>query len=264
MSTDFIHTLLQRESDATRPVLHLFGGPYVSVGRHRIEIPEGSKRLLVFVALRSGRVERPYAAGTLWPGGDDTRAAGNLRSALWRLNKVEADLLETDKHTLALHPRVRVDLHLVADWAGRVAADGAPLADLRTLPRAFDALDLLPGWYDDWALIERERIRQRFLHALEAQSRNLALAGYHAEAVDAALLAVGADPLRESAQRALVQAHLSEGNWTEAHHAYLAYARMLRRELGVEPCREFTELINDHLRMCRPARHPARRAAPVN
>jgi len=39
---------------------------------------------------------------------------------------------------------------------------------------------------------------------------------------------------------------------------------MLRRELGVEPCREFTELINDHLRMRRPARHPARRAAPVN
>ncbi|MGW2995279.1 bifunctional ornithine acetyltransferase/N-acetylglutamate synthase, partial [Streptomyces sp. NPDC001193] len=33
---------------------------------------------------------------------------------------------------------------------------------------AADALDLLPGWYDDWVLLEQERVRQRLLHALEA------------------------------------------------------------------------------------------------
>ena len=52
-------------------VLHLFAGPYVTVGSRRQEVPEGSKQLLAFVALRRRRVERRKAAGTLWPFGDD-------------------------------------------------------------------------------------------------------------------------------------------------------------------------------------------------
>ena len=48
----------------------------------RLNVPEGSKRLLAFVALHSGRVHRWQTAGTLWPDGSDERAAGNLRSAV--------------------------------------------------------------------------------------------------------------------------------------------------------------------------------------
>src|SRR5690242_21218853 len=51
-----------------------------------------------------------------------------------------------------------------------------------------DAIDLLPGWYDDWVLMERERVRQRLLHALEALSGQLAQVGRCAEAVDAAMM----------------------------------------------------------------------------
>jgi DNA-binding SARP family transcriptional activator len=66
-------------------VVHLLAGPYITVGPERREVPEGSKQLLVFVVLRRRRVERRQAAGALWPLGDEERAAGNLRSALWRL-----------------------------------------------------------------------------------------------------------------------------------------------------------------------------------
>jgi hypothetical protein len=79
-----------------RPRLHLLGGPYVVTGTRRIEIPEGSQRLLVFVALNGGRTERKKAAGMLWPSGDDYRAAGNLRSALWRLKRAWIRVLRTD------------------------------------------------------------------------------------------------------------------------------------------------------------------------
>jgi len=48
-----------RSSPGTSPshprVLHLFSGPYVTYGRRRVNVPEGSKRLLVFVALHRGR-----------------------------------------------------------------------------------------------------------------------------------------------------------------------------------------------------------------
>lgn len=251
MFPEIIRVLLHRECHGAQPVLHLFGGPFVSLDGCRIEIPEGSKRLLAFVALHPGRVQRSYAAGTLWPCGDDSRAAGNLRSALWRLNKVGLELLAVDKYALTLHERVLVDLHLVVAWAARVAGEQASIDDLHALPSTPDALDLLPGWYEDWALLERERFRQRLLHALETQSRSLTRRGDHAEAIDAALLVVSADPLRESAQLALVQAHLGENNWTEARRCHDAYAETLRRELDTQPCREFSALLSTHLQMRR-------------
>src|SRR5687767_10453177 len=46
--------------------LCLLGGPFVVKHGQRLEIPEGSKRLLMFVALTGGRVNRRHAAGTLW------------------------------------------------------------------------------------------------------------------------------------------------------------------------------------------------------
>jgi DNA-binding SARP family transcriptional activator len=225
------------------PILHLFGGPHVTLGRQRLEIPEGSKKLLVFVALHRRRVERRHAAGTLWPIGDDVRAAGNLRSALWRLRGAGIELLDVDKWSLALCNEVVVDVHVVSNWAARLIDGTASTEDHAVLPWWTDALDLLPGWYDDWALVERERMRQRVLHALEALSRALVCAGRCAEAVEAAVLAVGAEPLRESAQRTLIEAHFAEGNWVEGWRSFQAYRELVYRELGTEPSADLVALL---------------------
>src|SRR4029079_6557423 len=101
----------------------------------------------------------------------------------------------------------------------------------------------LPGWYDDWAILERERLRQRVLHALEALSPRLGELGRYTDAGDAAIGAIAAEPLRESAQRALIEAHLSEGNWVEAHRGFVNYRDMLRRELGVSPSHELANFV---------------------
>lgn len=228
------------------PVLHLFAGPYVTVGTHRQEVPEGSKQLLAFVALRRRQVDRRHAAGTLWPFGNEERAAGNLRSALWRLRRAGINVLAADKGSLGLRAHVIVDLHLMDQWATRLIQGTAFARDLVISPSVFDALDLLPGWYDDWALMERERMRQRLLHALEALSIRLLSLGRYGEAVDAALLAVGADPLRESAQRVLIEAHIAESNLMEARRSYLAYRDLAQRELGIEPSSELLALLRFH------------------
>ena len=49
------------------------------------------------------------------------------------------------------------------------------------------------------------------------------------------MTAISADPLRETAQRLLIEAHLAERNWHEARRAFGLYRRVLRAELGVEP-----------------------------
>jgi DNA-binding SARP family transcriptional activator len=241
---DVYRNMVSRCVKGGPPVIHLFGGPYVTLGGQRRDVPEGSKRLLALVALRRKRVERRHAAGTLWPFGDDNRAAGNLRSALWRLRGAGIDLLSTDKWSLTLSDGVVVDAHLVAEWAGRLI-DGTDCdEDLAVSPAWIDALDLLPGWYDDWALIERERLRQRTLHALEALSRKLVGIGRYADAVDAAMLAVSAEPLRESAQLVLMQAHVAEGNLVEARRGCQLYRDLLHRELGIEPSTELLMLLH--------------------
>jgi hypothetical protein len=58
------------------------------------------------------------------------------------------------------------------------------------------------------------------------------------------MMAIGVEPLRESAQRALVQAHLAESNFIEARRDFLAYRNLVRRELGVEPSRELSALVS--------------------
>jgi DNA-binding SARP family transcriptional activator len=223
--------------------IHLLGGPYVVDQGRQLDVPEGSKRLLAFLALRRGRIERSYAAGTLWPHGDDHRASGNLRSALWRLRGADIDVFAADKWSLCLRPGVRVDVHEITDCASRLI-DGAPLPEDLDMARVLTrGLDLLPGCYDDWAILERERLRQRILHALEALSRRLLAAGRYASALEAALAAVEVEPLRESAQRVLFEAHIGESNWVEARRGFVTYRAMIHRELGVEPSAELAALV---------------------
>lgn len=233
-------------------VVHLFDGPYVTVGADRRNVPEGSKHLLAFVALRRRRVERRQAAGALWPVGDEERAAGNLRSALWRLRRARIDVLVADKWSLALGSDVRVDLHALEEWATRLIDGSADGQNLTIPPSACDALNLLPGIYDDWAIIERERIRQRVLHALEALSGRLSAVGRFADAIESAMLATSAEPLRESAHRALIKAHVAEGNLSEARRSYLAYRALMRRELGIFPSENFTATLGTDLALALP------------
>jgi DNA-binding SARP family transcriptional activator len=243
MSETPLSGLVSREAQQSAAVLHLFGTPFVSFGRRRVEVPEGSKRLLVFVALHRRPVERRLAAGVLWPSGTDTRAAGNLRSALWRLNAAGIPLLQADRFRLTLRDDVHVDVRIVNDWLARVIGGSASWEDLAVIPLGIDEVDLLPGWYDDWAVIERERVTQRVLHGLEVQSWRLVQQGRHAEAVEAAIVATEADPLRESAQQRLIEACLAEGNWSEARRRLEVYRKLVRHELGIEPSARLCTLL---------------------
>ena len=107
--------------------------------------------------------------------------------------------------------------------------------------------DLLDAWYDEWLVVERERFRQARLHALDLLCLRLADAGRHAEAIDAGLAAVAAEPLRESAHRLLIRAHLAEGNVQEALRQYAAYEALLARELPLGPGPAIRELVTPYL-----------------
>jgi DNA-binding SARP family transcriptional activator len=231
--------------DRPPAVLHVLDGPCLRVRGQPAVLPESSLRLLVYLAFRRRPAARRVIAATLWPEVPEARAGGNLRSAVWRLRGAGAggNIVDASGTTLALSPDVHVDLRTLSGWAERIV-DGEPAPADLTAPDGVDAaLDLLPGWYDDWVIVEHERLRTRVLHALEQLSRHLTAAGRHAQAVDAAIAAVCAEPLRETAQRTLIRAHLAEGNLVEAQRAFRTYRQLLATELGVDPAPGLWQLI---------------------
>jgi DNA-binding SARP family transcriptional activator len=206
------------------------------------EIPQGLQRLVAHLGLCTRRA-RPAIAGQLWPDVPERQAQGSLRSALWRVHKLAPGLVTAAGGTLSLASDVRVDVQEFRAWA-RSAID--PCSRIEEIaPSEGSRGELLPGWYDDWVLLERERLRQLRMHAFEALAEKLAAAGRFAEAVEAAYAAVQAEPLRESAHRTLVRVHLAEGNTTEAVHAFESFRTLLADELRVAPTRAMLRLIRD-------------------
>lgn len=103
--------------------------------------------------------------------------------------------------------------------------------------------ELLCDCYEDWVLLERARYHELRLRALEALCDRELRAGRLPQAVAAGLAAVQADPLRDSARRALIRAHLAEGNSADAFGQYRDFEEQLRDQLGLQPSSEMIELV---------------------
>jgi len=164
-----------------------------------------------------------------------------LRNAVWKANAAADGLVEGDAGTIRLSENVDVDVAVLQTAARDLLERSHPL-DASVSPHIF-AEEMLLGWDDDWALFERERIKQLCLHALEALSLHQLEAGSPAAAIDAALLAVRLEPLRESAHRAISRAHLAEGNIAQAVRQFERYGALLHRELGLLPSAGYHELL---------------------
>jgi DNA-binding SARP family transcriptional activator len=203
---------------------------------------DSSARLVAFVALHDGPLSRPFVAGSLWPDTTDARAAANLRSVLWRLRQSALSIVDADGLPLRLGGSVRVDVAEARRSMWNILDhDEEPRTS--SLHSVLDSGDLLPGWYDDWIVLERDRLRELRLRTLQTLSERFTAVGRFGPAIDAGSAAVREEPLRESAHRALIRAHLAEGNVGEALRHYRRYERILDEELGLAPSPEMRDLI---------------------
>jgi DNA-binding SARP family transcriptional activator len=221
-------------------VLRLFGGFGLWSAGSPIDIPQSSQRLVSFLALHDRRLPRSYVAATLWPETTDDKAAANLRTAIWRLHRPDFDVVEAGQVNIALRPDVWVDTRFVANAAHEQRTGGA-------LP-SFEMLDglrgeLLPGHWDSWLVLERERLRQLVIRLFEHACAAAIASGDTHVAVLLALGAVEQDPLRESSNVWLIKAFLADAGRTDALRHYERYSALLRSELGVPPARHVEDLV---------------------
>jgi len=160
--------------------IELTGHVVLSAGGHAVEVSPVGRRILAFVCLHERQVPRGALAAAIWPDVSDTRARTNLRAAVWRFQRTAPCVLEADDASVALDPRVAVDL---IDLRRR-AADS-----IRT-QRVDDELGAHPGLLcelapeidDEWIDVERERWRQLRLHILVLHLAALRASGRDVEA----------------------------------------------------------------------------------
>lgn len=208
-----------------------------------IALSPTSERIVAFLALRSRPSPRHLVAESLFEDGTCARASGRLRSAMHRIQVSAPDLVTSDGRRLAIATGCSIDVQeLDRAFARLLHPSGGRVDELPDL-ELFTG-ELLPGWYDDWVLAERERLRQRCLHALDAVGDQHLRRGRTAEAIEAGLAAVAVEPLRETPHRLLVRAHLAEGNTSEAIRVCEQFADLLDRELGVDPTDELLSLLD--------------------
>src|SRR6266508_4151391 len=125
-----------------------------------------AQSLFSYLILSAGTSHRrEKLAGLLWPDSLEETARDNLRHALWRMRKA----LEAASSTRFLHADdVTISFKESSDYWLDVAelekvSENASADDLIAVLSNYQG-ELLPGFYDEWVVLEREHLNSIFEH----------------------------------------------------------------------------------------------------
>lgn len=212
--------------------------------------------LLAYLALHPTRAHAREALTELfWPEADPDSGRLSLRVALSSLRRqLEASdagggvVLIADRTHVRLRPDA-ITTDVAQFEACLSAVDRAAEPDqVAALERAvaFYGGELLPGFYDDWVLRERQRLADACEGALRRLAEARQEAGVPDRALDAAHRALAVDPVSEEAHRDLMRLYAATGRTEAALRQYETLERLLGRDLGVEPD-SVTYALREHL-----------------
>jgi WD40 repeat protein/DNA-binding SARP family transcriptional activator len=199
-----------------------------------------AQSLLAYSILTAGVAHRrEKLAGLLWPDSSEDNARSNLRQALWRVRKAlnynsppEQSYIISDNFTVEFNPNSNYWLD-VYDLERQAKSTNSTdqLKEILTLYRG----ELLPGFYDDWVMLKRERLQAVFEREVERLLEQLKVEQHWEEILEWGehWLAYGQNP--EPAYRGLMYAYSMLGNQSKVAYTYDRCVKALRDDLGVEP-----------------------------
>jgi DNA-binding SARP family transcriptional activator len=220
-----------------------------------------SQAMLAYLGMKpSALVSRDKMAGLLWSSTAPEQARQSLRQTLSTLRRELAQvspkkILVEEGDFLSLDASmVHVD---VVELETLVAA-GTPEA-LDPATRMYEG-DFLDGFlideerFDQWVIAERDRLHRLALRAHAQLVEQLSRADALDEAIAIAQRALRIDPLQEAMHRTLMQLYTRSGDLLNALQQFDACAKILRRELDVEPDAE-TKALHSEIVQLRKKRH---------
>jgi DNA-binding SARP family transcriptional activator len=251
--------------------IQLFGTVQLShAGRTQdARLTHAVQSLLAWLLLHRRKVHaRETLAGLFWSDQSEARARSCLSTTLWRIRQVlEPEGVPRGTYLIAQPDAVGfncasdhwLDVAAFEEGVGRQLPASASTDRARDWSGAEDAVacytgDLLEGFYDEWALRERERLRMLYLDCLGTLLRRHSETGALERALRCGQQILVLDPLREDIHREVIRLYMRNGHRALARQQYECCRAALEEELGVEPMEETRALCADLLSAARKAR----------
>ncbi len=228
--------------------IYALGQPRVELDGKTVQWATTQSRDLLFYLLQHPiGLRKEELGGTFWPDHSPHKLDGIFRSTLYRLRRaLFRDSVVYEDGVYRVNPALdhwydvstfQVCLEQAEhseDPAGRVALLGEAIG-------LYEG-DYLEGVYEDWCVVERERLREAFLSAVETLAGLHAQQGYLLQAIDEYQRLLKQDPYRETAHRELMRCYYRQGDRAAAIRQYRACVRILLQDLGLSPSLETERL----------------------
>jgi predicted ATPase/DNA-binding SARP family transcriptional activator len=212
-----------------------------------------ARALLYYLAVTRQVHPRGKLAGLLWSDLPEADARRNLRVALNALNRVLPAYVHVIQDRLAFD--VTQPYWLDVEEFEKLLGDGVQQTTKReTVHRLRSAVELYRGdlvqdlqlsaapLFEEWVLVERERLRQHALDALRRLTDAYLARGELEPGILIAQRALALDPWREEFHRALMLLLALNGQRTDALKQYQVCLQMLAQEFHADVSAETTAL----------------------
>jgi len=203
-----------------------------------------AQSLFAYLILSTGTLHRrEKLAGMFWPDAPEEKARAYLRHELWRIRKALSDKSRVD---YLLADDINISFKSTAEYWSDVnalenASDGASIDELMDTLSVFQG-ELLPGFYDEWIILEREHLQAiyeqkmtRLLESLESEKRWPEILEWGER-----WISFGQAP--EAAYRALMLAYNALNDHAKVASTYERCVQALRA-LDLEPSEETRALL---------------------
>src|SRR5262249_41702604 len=192
--------------------LVLFGGFQARAAGQAMGVPFRKERaLLAVLAMPAGEPHsRDKLAGLLWSDRGEEQARRSLKSAISRLRKAFGSLqpppLISDRQAVTLDPAaVTVDVSGCEQRIGEGTTEAIARGTALYRGDLLDGLDIRDSAFEEWLLLERQRLRVLARDALARLLECHLASGARDSAAMVAHRLLALDPLRETAHRVLMQ-----------------------------------------------------------
>ncbi len=240
--------------------IHIFGPIRVNSGSQTVgmKLIPTVRNLLAYILLNPHRsYPRDVLAGLTWGDRPAEQARNCLNTAIWRLRGIlEPEGVPRGTYlTSGAEGEIGfnwdsdhwLDLEIFEDSARQAAAfpsDALPESQAHLLEESLQLYqaELLEGVYSDWAVRERERLRNLYLDCLSRLINYYKSRDDYEPAILFGQHILRLDPLREDINRELMRLLWLNGQRAQAVQQYETCRAVLENELGILPMPETRQL----------------------